>query len=358
MTEMKSGFKDTIRVRNGEELDKGPLLQFIRENIAGVPDGPLEVEQFGAGHSNLTYLLRVEDWEAVLRRPPLGPVAPKAHDMEREYTVLSGLHPSYPTAPKPHVFSDNTDIVGSPFFIMERRKGIVLDTEFPEGVAYDNALGRKVSELMVDKLVELHQIDYTKTSLVNIAKPDGFMERQVKGWIKRYDRSKTDDVPGVTALTNWLTDNIPVSPDPTIIHYDYKLNNAMFSDDFSEMTGLFDWEMTTVGDPLADLGAAMSYWIEAGDPELLKKGLGKPPVTVIDGFFTRAEFVEDYAKKSGRDVSSIHFYQTFAYFKLAVICQQIYFRYKQGQTNDTRFSHFDKFVSNLIQYALHTSKGV
>lgn len=126
---------------------------------------------------------------------------------------------------------------------------------------------------------------------------------------------------------------------------------------FSEMTGLFDWEMTTVGDPLADLGAAMSYWIEAGDPELLKKGLGEPPVTVMDGFFTRTEFIEDYAKKSGRDVSSIHFYQTFAYFKLAVICQQIYFRYKQGQTSDSRFSHFDKFVSNLIQYALHTAKG-
>ncbi|WP_164670504.1 phosphotransferase family protein [Virgibacillus doumboii] len=355
---MEAGFKDTIDVRKGEELNHDALIAFIRENITEVPDGKLEIEQFGAGHSNLTYLLRIEAWEAVLRRPPLGPVAPKAHDMEREYTVLSGLNPSFPTAPKPYIFSDDTSIVGSPFFIMERRKGIVLDTELPEGIAYEKMLGRKISQLMVDKLVELHQIDYTKTSLVNIAKPDGFMERQVKGWIKRYDHSKTDDVQGVDELTKWLVNNIPNSPAPAIIHYDYKLNNAMFTEDFSEMNGLFDWEMTTVGDPLADLGAAMSYWIEADDPELLKKGLGKPPVTVMDGFFTRSEFIEDYAKKSGRDVSTIHFYLTFAYFKLAVICQQIYYRYKKGQTSDPRFAHFNKFVANLINYALHTAKGV
>jgi len=132
----------------------------------------------------------------------------------------------------------------------------------------------------------------------------------------------------------------------------------MFSEDFTEMTGLFDWEMTTVGDPLADVGAAMSYWIEVDDPELLKKGLGKPPVTVMDGFFTRNEFIENYAKKSGRDMSNIHFYLTFAYFKLAVICQQIFYRYKNGQTSDPRFAHFDQFVLNLIKYALYTAKGV
>lgn len=355
---MEAGFKDTIHVREGEELNKEPLLKFIKENIAGIPDGQLEVEQFGTGHSNLTYLVQVDEWEAVLRRPPLGPVAPKAHDMEREYNILSGLHPVYPIAPKPYIYSEDTTIVGSPFFIMERRKGIVLDSAFPDGITYDEAMGRKISELMVDKLVELHRIDYTKTSLAEFAKPDGFMERQVKGWIKRYNHSKTDDVPEVVQLTKWLEANIPLSPDPTIIHYDYKLNNAMFSKDLSDMTGLFDWEMTTVGDPLADLGAAMSYWIEADDPELLKKGLGKPPVTVMEGFFTRKEFMEDYAKKSGRDVSTIHFYLTFAYFKLAVICQQIYYRYKKGQTKDYRFAHFDKFVSNLIQYALHTAKGV
>ncbi|WP_106497895.1 phosphotransferase family protein [Lentibacillus sp. Marseille-P4043] len=355
---MKASYSDTINVRKGEELNKTGLEQFVRENISGIPDGSLEIEQFGAGHSNLTYLLRIGSWEAVLRRPPLGPVAPKAHDMEREYKILSGLNPLYKAAPKPYVFSDDEQIVGSPFFIMERRKGIVVDSEFPNDIVYESALGRKISKLMVDKLVELHQIDFTKTNLVNMSKPDGFMERQVNGWIKRYERAKTEDVSGVDQLTKWLQTNIPASPEPTIIHYDYKLNNAMFSEDFSEITGLFDWEMTTVGDPLADLGAALSYWIEPDDPEELQTGLGKPSVTIKEGFFTRREFLQDYATKSGRDVSDMHFYLTFAYFKLAVIIQQIYYRYYKGQTNDARFANLNHYVVNLISHALYSAKGV
>ncbi|SFB11931.1 Predicted kinase, aminoglycoside phosphotransferase (APT) family [Lentibacillus halodurans] len=355
---MTFAFNDTIQVRKGEELNKESLQRFLKENIGGVPDGSLKIRQFGTGHSNLTYLLNIGEWEAVLRRPPIGPVAPKAHDMGREYAVLSGLHPYYPTAPKPYIYSDDEDVIGNPFFIMERRKGIVIDSEFPEHIKYDPSLGRKISGLMVDKLVELHQIDYTKTKLANMSKPDGFMNRQVTGWINRYERARTDDIGGVDQLMNWLEGHIPVSLEPAIIHYDYKLNNAMFSKDFSAMTGLFDWEMTTVGDPLADVGAALSYWIQADDPDELKKGLGKPPATIKDGFFTRREFLEDYARKSGRDVSNINFYLTFAYFKLAVICQQIYYRYARGQTDDPRFARFNQFVANLIQYALYTIKGV
>ncbi|WP_100010251.1 phosphotransferase family protein [Lentibacillus sediminis] len=352
-------YQDTIPVRRGEELDKEALQEFLRENVAEAPDGPLEVEQFGAGHSNLTYLIRIGEWEAVLRRPPLGPVAPKAHDMEREYKILSGLHPFFPAAPKPYIFSGNEQIVGSPFFLMERRKGIVIDSAFPEGVSYEPELGRRISGIMVDELVKLHAIDYEKTSLVSLAKPEGFMARQVAGWTKRYERAKTNEVAGVEQLTKWLADHVPEGPpEPAVIHYDYKLNNAMFSEDFTHMTGLFDWEMTTVGDPLADVGAAMSYWIEAGDPDELKKGLGKPPETVKEGFFTRREFLHDYAQKSGHDVSQIHFYLTFAYFKLAVICQQIYYRYHQGQTNDPRFAYFNRFVENLIGHALETTRGV
>ncbi|HLS60503.1 MAG TPA: phosphotransferase family protein [Virgibacillus sp.] len=348
---------DTIHVRKGEELNVEVVQKFIDEQIESAPTGPLEIEQFGAGHSNLTYLLRIGSWEAVLRRPPLGPVAPKAHDMEREYKILSSLHPHYPVAPNPYVYAADKTIIGSPFFIMERRKGLVLDTEFPQGIIYEPEIGQKISELMVDQLVALHQIDYTKTDLAVMTKPDGFMERQVGGWINRYERSKTDDVPRIGELTAWLEANIPVSSAPTIIHYDYKLNNAMFNEDFTQMTGLFDWEMTTVGDPLADVGAAMSYWIQADDPPLLKTGLGQPPVTVMEGFFTREEFIEAYAKKSGRDLSHIHYYLTFAYFKLAVICQQIYYRYQQGQTADPRFSQFNLFVNNLILHASETAKG-
>lgn len=345
----------TIPVRKGEEIKPKILEEFLRSSIEGLPEGELEIRQFGAGHSNLTYALKIGEWEGVLRKPPLGPVAPKAHDMEREFRILQSLAPVFPAAPKPYVFSDDPTIAGSPFFVMERRHGIVLDTEFPEGMEATAELGRKISEKMVDTLVELHAIDYSKTALAGMAKPAGFMERQVSGWIGRYERAKTDDIEEVESLKQWMMDNIPVSQEPTIIHYDFKLNNTMFNEDFSEITGLFDWEMTTVGDPLADLGAAMSYWIQADDPELLKKGMGRPPVTVNEGFYSREEFICRYAEKSGRDVSQIDFYLTFAYFKLAVIVQQIYYRYKNGQTQDPRFANFDKFVKNLIRYALGTA---
>ncbi|MDR6998455.1 phosphotransferase family protein [Neobacillus niacini] len=348
--------QDTIPVRKGEEVNLPILEQFLRENIENVPNGPLEILQFSAGHSNLTYQIKVGDWEAVLRRPPLGPVAPKAHDMERECKILSELHPIFPVAPKPLLFSNKLEVVGSPFFIMERKNGIVLDTSFPKGVRVTKELCRQLSEVIVDRLVDLHSIDYQQTGLVEISRPDGFMERQVHGWIGRYERAKTDEVAEVITLMKWLVDHTPKKHEAAIIHYDYKLNNAMFNQDLTEMVGLFDWEMTTVGDPLVDLGAAMSYWIQADDPDLLKKAFGRPPVTVFEGFLTRNEFIDLYAKKSGRDVTNIHFYLTFAYFKLAVICQQIYYRYKKGQTNDSRFAQFNDLVKSLIKHDISISR--
>ncbi len=349
---MTNKLKDTIPVRKGEELNNSRLESFLRDNIESLPMGEIEIEQFGTGHSNLTYHLKIADWTAVLRRPPLGPVAPKAHDMNREFRILSELYPVYQAAPRPYLYSDDETVVGSPFFVMERKNGIVLDTEFPSYITPTKDICRQLSKIMVDELVNLHDIDYTQTGLINISQPEGFMERQVHGWISRYERSKTDEIREVEMLKEWMVKNIPLSQAPTVIHYDYKLNNAMFSDDLTRMVGLFDWEMTTVGDPLADLGAAMSYWIQSDDDEMLKRGLGKPPVTVQEGFYTRDEFVEEYAKKSGRDVSDMNFYLTFAYFKLAVICQQIYYRYKKGQTNDQRFAKFNFTVKSLIQYAL------
>ncbi|WP_226584852.1 phosphotransferase family protein [Halobacillus litoralis] len=347
--------KDTQSVRKGEELNERDILSFLKENL-DVPTGELVIRQFGAGHSNLTYELNVGGkWKAVLRRPPMGPVAPKAHDMEREYKVLSALHPFYSLAPKPLIY-DSGDVLGVPFFVMERREGIVYDQQFPEGVEPSAELGREISETMVNRLVDLHSIDYKQTSLVNMVKPEGFMERQVHGWIKRYDRARTDDVVSGERLKKWLSSHIPSSNHASIIHYDYKLNNAMFSREHpSKMVGLFDWEMTTVGDPLADLGAAMSYWIEADDPSLLQHGLGKEPLTINEGFYTREQFIQAYAERSGRDIQDIHVYLTFAYFKLAGIIQQIYYRYKQGQTEDPRFSQMNKFVNNLIQHAEETA---
>jgi len=347
---------DTIPIRQGEELNLAVLEEFLRENLDTLPEGPLESLQFSAGHSNLTYLLKIANWEAVLRRPPLGPVAPKAHDMEREYKILSMLHPIFPAAPKPLLFSNQSEIVGSPFFVMERKHGLVLDTNFPEKMNVTKELCRQISDIMVGKLVELHSIDFKTTGLAVMSKPEGFMERQVHGWIGRYERAKTDEILEVETLKKWLVEHLPKHSDAAIIHYDFKLNNAMFNQNFTEMVGLFDWEMATVGDPLADLAVTLSYWNQPDDPALLIKGLGKAPVTAVhEGFLTRKQFIELYAKKSGRDVTQLNFYLTFAYFKLAVIGQQIYYRYKKGQTNDTRFANFNYFVKNLIQHATNVA---
>ena len=346
---------DTKPVRKGEELNAHVLETFLRKHLDKLPDETLIIEQFGTGLSNLTYCLKIGEWEAVLRRPPKGPVAPKAHDMGREFRILSEIHPIYSLAPKPYLFSVDDSIVGSPFFIMERKKGIVLDSQFPSHIQPTPELRQSLSKMMVDQLVTLHNIDYTTTHLIEISRPNGFMERQVHGWIARYERAKTHDIKGVEQLQKWLVKQIPTPSTATIIHYDYKFNNVMFSEDLTSMIGLFDWEMSTVGDPLADLGAAMSYWTQADDPDLLIQGLGKTPITVQDGFLTRHEFIELYAKKSGRDVSNIHFYLTFAYFKLAVICQQIFYRYYKGQTNDPRFEHLHRTVNSIIQHAINIS---
>lgn len=346
---------DTIPVRSGEELDVKRLEAFLQEKIVDLPNDPLQVQQFSTGYSNLTYQLKAGEWEAVLRRPPLGPVAPKAHDMKREYQILSSIHPYFQAAPEPILFADDVSIVGSPFFLMERKHGIVIDSKFPEGIVPTVEKCRQLSNTMVNQLADLHSIPYEKTGLAQISKPDGFMERQVHGWILRYDRAKTEEIKEVGPLVAYLQKNIPRYSQTSIIHYDFKINNAMFNPDLSEMIGLFDWEMSTVGDPLADLGVALSYWTESGDPELVKSGLGQASLTTLDGFLSRNEFIEAYATRSGRDVSTIDYYLTFGYFKLAVILQQIYYRYELGQTKDTRFSALGKMVKSLITHAAHVA---
>lgn len=347
--------KDTIPVRQGEELDLETIEKLIRENVDGLSSEPLEVEQFFMGSSNLTYQLNIGNWEAVLRRPPNGPVAPKAHNMEREYKILKEIYPHFPVAPKPYLFVNN-DKIGNSFFIMERKRGVVIDKKFPENTVITEQLCRDISNTMVDTLVALHSIDYKKTKLKEMTNPEGFMERQVHGWINRYDRAKTDENEGVDRLKKWMITNIPRPLEPTIIHYDFKFNNLMFAkDDLTKIIGLFDWEMTTVGDPLADLGVAMSYWHDQDSLKLLERGIDDTAITTFPGFMTRENFIEEYARKSGRDVSNIHFYQTFAYFKLAVICQQIYFRWKNGQTIDERFSKLNLYAEKLIKYALSTT---
>ncbi|MDQ3910926.1 MAG: phosphotransferase family protein [Actinomycetota bacterium] len=341
---------ETIEVREDEEFDRAAVESYMRGHIEGLPEGELEVRQFPSGASNLTYLVKIGNWEGVLRRPPLGPVPPKAHDMGRESKLLMRLHEAYPLAPKPHFFADDESIMGTEFYVMELRKGVIVDDSFPQGVEPTEELCREMSRMVADTLVELHAVDWREAGLEEIGRPEGFLERQVKGWIGRYEDAKTDEIEEVRPLTDWIESDIPESPAPTIVHNDYKLNNLVLNpEDLTEVRAVLDWEMTTIGDPLFDLAVSLSYWVELGDTQELKEVL--PTVTDTPGFMTRKEFIDYYAEESGRDLSKMHWYMVFGYFKLAVILQQIYARWYKGQTKDERFSNFDKRVRNVLLHA-------
>ncbi len=343
--------EDTIPVREGEDFDRGRVVAYLRERIAGLPGGELAVRQFPSGASNLTYLLRIGEWEGVLRRAPLGPLPPKAHDMIREAKLLRRLHPVYPLAPNPLAICEDPAVIGAPFYVMDRRRGVVLNDAFPPGVEPTEDLCRRVSETVVDTLVQLHAIDWRAAGLADLGYPEGFLGRQVQGWIGRYERARTDDIPEVEPLTRWLAEHIPASPEPTIIHNDFKLNNMLLdAGDLGRVVAVLDWEMTTIGDPLFDLAISLSYWVEPGDPEEIRSVL--PAVTAAyPGFISRRQFMQRYAERSGRDLSAMHFHLTFAYFKLAVILQQIYARWHRGQTQDPRFADFGRRVRHLIRHA-------
>jgi aminoglycoside phosphotransferase (APT) family kinase protein len=346
---------ETIDVREGEAFDLEAVELYLRAEVDDVPEGELKVSQFPSGASNLTYLLKVGDWEGVLRRPPLGPVPPKAHDMGRESGILARLNAVYPLAPRPYFFCEDETVMGAHFYVMERRKGVVLDNSFPEGVAHDEALCRGISRTLIDTLVALHAVDVSEAGLGDLGKPDGFLQRQTEGWISRYEKAKTDVIEEVEPLTDWLASDIPESPPPAVIHNDYKLNNLVLDpEDLTEVRAVLDWEMATVGDPLFDLAVSLSYWIEADDPDELAAVM--PTVTVTPGFMTRKELIDRYAERSGRDLSEMHWYVVFGYFKLAGILQQIYTRYKNGQTTDQRFATFGDRVKTLILHAENLSR--
>jgi aminoglycoside phosphotransferase (APT) family kinase protein len=338
---------DTIPVRQGERFELDSLTRFLAEHGFEV-DG-LQVEQFPAGHSNLTYLLRAGEWQAVLRRPPFGPVAPRAHDMQREYRILERLHPVFPLAPRPYVLCDDPSVIGAQFYLMERRAGVLLDRELPLGWAPEPHVHRAISESLVRTLVDLHAVEWQAAGLDQVGHPEGYLERQVRGWIDRYQRARTREVAEVGPLTEWLTAHLPVSPPATMIHNDYKLNNVLLEPDQpTRLRAVLDWEMATLGDPLSDLATTLVYWAEPGDSELLG---GLDSVTSHPGFLRRQEVIDLYQRLSGCDLEAMDFYQSFATFKVAVICQQIYYRWYRGQTDDPRFKDHERVATNLIRRA-------
>ncbi|HEX8000541.1 MAG TPA: phosphotransferase family protein [Pyrinomonadaceae bacterium] len=348
---------DTRPVRQSEQLDWDALASYARERLAASlgerfdASAPMTVEQFPGGHSNLTYLLRFGPQEFVMRRPPFGPVPPRAHDMAREYRILEAVHPVYNLAPRPFMLCEDASVIGSTFYVMERRRGLVVRTEEPPELLDQPMERRRASAALVDALATLHEVDIKAHGLDALGKPAGFVERQVRGWSERWHGSQTSELPLMDALAAWLVERLP--PDPpqaTLVHGDFKLDNVMLdAKDVGRLVGVFDWEMAAVGDPLIDLGILLAYWVHvaaiARGPDAVSS------VTNREGWFTRAEILERYHKRTLLNLAEITFYEVFAVFKLAVVLQQIFYRYHRGQTDDPRFATLGERVAWLAEVA-------
>jgi aminoglycoside phosphotransferase (APT) family kinase protein len=360
--------QETASVRVGEEINIEGLTPYLRTHLDH-PADDIVVEQFPDGSSNLTYLVRLGDEEYVLRRPPFGNTVKTAHDMHREFSVLSKLSAVYPPAPRPLLFCDDESVMGSEFYMMERRNGVIIrgrvgsphvskgssdeETLLHNPIyAFNTSQSYRVSvcQKFVGNLSDLHALDYEAAGLGDLGHPDGYNRRQVEGWTKRYFAAKTHDWLELENAILWLNRNIPVESGWALIHNDYKFDNIMLApDDLTQITAVLDWEMVTVGDPLMDLGTTLGYWMsaDAGD-EMLDMPFN--PRVLMENI-SRTELVEMYAAASGRDVSNMLLYYVFGTFKIAVIAQQIYARYVKGFTQDERFAEFDQFVGSLGRIA-------
>ena len=340
---------ETQAVRKGEELNVVALRTFLTERLGG-SGALLAVEQFPAGSSNLTYLVRLDNEEFVLRRPPFGNTVKTAHDMRREFDVLSKLSGVYPPAPKPKSFCDDPSVIGSEFYLMERREGLTIRGRSPTELEKSPDLQRNVCKGFVENLAKLHSLRYVAAGLGDLGHPDGYNRRQVEGWTKRYFTAKTHEHAELESAIEWLNENIPAEFGASLIHNDYKFDNLMLDpEDLTCITAVLDWEMVTVGDPLMDLGTTLGYWMSADAGEEMLNMPFNPRVLMEN--ISRRELVWMYSEAVGRRLPDMLFYYVFGTFKIAVICQQIYARYVKGSTTDARFANFDRFVGILGQVA-------
>jgi aminoglycoside phosphotransferase (APT) family kinase protein len=344
-------------VREGQAFDVGALRRYLDDHAPDLRGAAL-LEQFGRGYSNLTYLLSVGDRELVLRRAPPGVNIKSAHDMGREFKILSHLAPVWPKAPRPLLYCDDPQVIGSTFYVMERVRGVILRAKVPEGLELGEARIRRISEATIDTLAEIHGIDFAAAGLGDLGRPDGYVERQVKGWSDRYDKARTDDVADVDRLRAWLLANMPKESGATLVHNDFKYDNLVLDEAWmasapssSDPVGaVLDWEMATIGDPLMDLGTTLGYWVEADDPPVFQVMVFGP--TNLPGNLRRMELAERYAARTGRSVANVLYYYAFALFKLSVVAQQLYRRYTDGLTKDVRMAAMLEGVKALTVAAM------
>ena len=329
------------KVREGEELPEIPLKKYLKEiNLIESIESDLVVKQFTHGYSNLTYLLQIENKEYVLRKPPKGAIK-RGHDMSREFKVQSGVAKAFSKVPKMYGFSNDENILGSDFYIMEKMEGIILNYAAAKSRNITSNNYETIANSWLNTLVELHNVDYKSIGLEDLGKPEGYVERQVTNWSKQYVKAKTDEYPEAELVMKWIQENQPIKYDHCLIHNDFKYDNVVFKDvSWQEVNAVLDWEMATLGDPLMDLGTSLGYWTVATDHDFVKQGIPSP--TIFEGNPIRSEIAKMYAEKSGRNFDNLVFYYAFGLFKIAVIAQQIYFRYHKGWTTDLRFANLNK----------------
>ena len=345
---MNDAFDDVelIESRPDECLEVGRLEPYLRAHLPAT-DGPMTIRQFGGGHANLSYLIRFGGHEYVLRRPPLGPVALSSHDMKREYRVLSKLCHAFPLAPESYLYCDDHNIIGAEFQVMERRHGIVIRKQVPHPFNDNPALNHKLGEMVIDVLGDFHKIDREATGLGDLGHPDGFVKRQLDGWTRRWQAAAHEDNVLMRQLIHWLYDHLPASKETALVHNDYKLDNMIVDEsDPSRPVAILDWDMCTSGDPLMDLGYLLNHWVEPADAPDWIDAAAMP--TAQEGFPRRDDVIARYANRTGFDVGEIHWYYGFSVMKFAVIIQQIYIRYRRGQTLDKRFAGYDSRARSFV----------
>ncbi|MFC3231050.1 phosphotransferase family protein [Marinibaculum pumilum] len=348
--------EDLGEVRADEQMDWPKVEALLRAEVPDLPPAPMQVRQFRGGSANLTYLLLFGERQMVLRRPPLGPVGKGAHDMKREHRVLSRLHRALATAPRAFLFCDDPAVIGADFFVMERRTGVVVRDAFPPEMTGFADLERRISLAVVRAMADLHLVDPDAVDLGSLGRPEGFMERQLSGWKMRWEDAKDADIPLFYDLHDRLAAEIPALQRVSLVHNDLKIDNCQFqADDPDTVTSIFDWDMTTRGDPLADLGTLLGYWNEPGDPA--QRMVMPPPVG--GSYPSRQEIAAEYADRMGGfDLSRLHWYEAFAMWKTATVVQQIYIRYARGQTKDERFRDMNGRIPPLLQMAEQTLDAV
>jgi aminoglycoside phosphotransferase (APT) family kinase protein len=335
---------DTLRdeprsVRGEDAFDVEAVHAWLADRVDDLGGSPPEVRQFSGGASNLPYLLRYPDRDLILRRPPAGEKAASAHDMRREHRVQSLLKPVYPCVPEMIAFCDDPAFIGSEFYVMERLEGIILRADLPPGLDLTEPQVRELCTSVVDGLIDLHAIDPEEAGLTGLGRGEGYVERQISGWSKRYRAARTWNVPRFEKVMAWLEANRPADVASRVIHNDYRFDNVVLDpDDPTRIVGVLDWEMATLGDPLMDLGASLAYWVQADDDRVFAAFRRQP--THVPGMLTRAEVVDRYLERTGFSIGDWRFYEVYGLFRLAVIVQQIYRRYARRETRNPAFRFF------------------